>query len=207
MRLSRFETNRCNASALGPPQLPLRQTLTANLGGWIRSCYLPGVRSERGFTLVEMLIVVGMIGIFTAISVPVFIESNARSRLWTGSEQIGATIRQARLRAISSNTNHRVVFDCPTAGVIRSLIMTGDPAVDDAADRCTQTLDGDSGTINLPFDVAFDSDSAAFLEVSGRGIFTASGAAIPLTIDVTQGTASRSLTVSATGQIAFGNVE
>ena len=65
----------------------------ANLGGWIRSCYVQGVRSERGFTLVEMLIVVGMIGIVTAISVPVFIESNARSRLWTGSEQIGATIR------------------------------------------------------------------------------------------------------------------
>ena len=27
-----------------------------------------------------------------------------------------------------------------------ALIMTGDPAVDDAPDRCSQTLDGDSGT-------------------------------------------------------------
>ena len=174
---------------------------------WTASCNLPGVRSDRGYTLVEVLIVVGLIGIVTAISVPVFIESNARTGLWTGSEQIGATIRQARLRAISSNTTHRVVFACPAAGQLRSLVMTGDPAVDNAADRCGQTLDGDSGTTVMPAGVAFDPDGATSLEVTGRGVFTANGAAIPLTISVTQGTTARTLTVSATGQITFSNVE
>lgn len=165
------------------------------------------MRSERGYTLIEVLIVVGLIGIVSGISVPVFMESNARSRLWSGSEQIGATIRQARLRAISANTNHRVVFDCPAAGQLRSLIMTGDPAVDDAAGRCGQTLDGDSGTIEMPSGVAFDSDGATNLEVTGRGVFIATGAAIPLTISVTHGSATRTLVVSATGQITFSNVE
>ncbi len=165
------------------------------------------MRSERGYTLVEVLIVVGLIGIVSGISVPVFMESNARSRLWSGSELLGATIRQARLRAISSNSNHRVMFDCPSAGEFRSLIMTGDPAVDDAADRCGQTLDGDSGTLEMPAGVAFDPDGATALEVTGRGVFTAAGAAIPLTISVTHGAATRTLVVSATGQITFSNVE
>ncbi|MGE0864557.1 MAG: Tfp pilus assembly protein FimT/FimU [Vicinamibacterales bacterium] len=165
------------------------------------------MRTDRGYTLIEVLIVVALIGIVTAIAVPVFTESNARSRLWTGSEQIGATIRQARLQAISTNTRHRVVFDCPSAGAIRNLVMTGDPAIDDAVNRCDQTLDGDSGTLSLPTGVGFDSDGATSLEVSGRGVFTATGAAIPLTIDVTHGTATRTLTVSATGQITFSHVE
>ncbi|MDP2390521.1 MAG: GspH/FimT family pseudopilin [Acidobacteriota bacterium] len=165
------------------------------------------MRSDRGYSLVEMLIVVGLIGIVTAISVPVFLESNARSRLWTGSEEIGAAIRQARLRAISSNTNYRVVFDCPSAGELRSLIMTGDPAVDDGADRCNQTLDGDSGTHAMPTGVDFDPDGATSLAITGRGAFTANGAAIPLTISVTHGSTARTLTVSATGQITFSDVQ
>ena len=174
---------------------------------WTAFCCSPGVRSDRGYSLIEMLIVVGMIGIVTAISVPVFMESNARSRLWTGSEEIGAAIRQARLRAISSNTDYRVVFDCPSAGEIRSLIMTGDPAVDDAADRCSQTLDGDSGTHSMPSGVAFDANGATSLAITGRGAFTANDAAIPLTISVTHGAAARTLTISATGQITFSDVQ
>ena len=106
-------------------------------------------------------------------AVPYFDLNLVRSRLWSGSELLGATIRQARLRAISSNSNHRVMFDCPSAGEFRSLIMTGDPAVDDAADRCGQTLDGDSGTLEMPAGVAFDPDGATALEVTGRGVFTA----------------------------------
>jgi Tfp pilus assembly protein FimT len=154
-----------------------------------------------------MLVVLGLMGVVTAISVPVFMESNARSRLWTGSEEIGAVIRQSRLRAISSNTNYRVVFDCPAAGDIRSLIMTGDPAVDDAADRCGQTLDGDSGVHNMPPGVTFDSDGATSIGITGRGAFTANGAAIPLTISVTHGSTARTLVISATGQITFSDVE
>ena len=68
----------------------------------------------------------GLIGVLAAISVPTFIESNARNRLWTASEQIGGTIRQTRLKAISRNTSYRVVFDCPAAGSLRSLVLTGD---------------------------------------------------------------------------------
>lgn len=168
------------------------------------------MRSERGYTLFEILIVIGLIGIVSAISVPVFIESNARSSLWSGAEQIGSTIRSARLKAISQNTNYRIVFNCPSANEVRALIVTGDAGIDDPADlatRCGDTYEGDSGTIELPTGVAYDADDALFLEVTGRGIFTASGGPIPLTITVTHGAATRTLTVSGTGQVTFTDVD
>ena len=165
------------------------------------------MRSERGYSMVELLITLGLIGVVSAISVPVFIESNARSALWSGSEQIGASVRSARLKAISQNTAHRVTFNCPAANELRILVMTGDPAVDDDAGRCSQTVDGDSGTIQLPIGVAYDVDAATSLQVTGRGIFTANGGAIPLTITVTHGAATRTLTVSGTGQITFTDVQ
>ena len=165
------------------------------------------MRSNRGYTLIELMVTVGLIGIVTAIAVPVFIQSNARGALWTGSEQIGATIRQARMKAISQNTDYRVVFSCPTANTLRSLIVTGDPTVDDAAGRCNQTIEGDSGTIEMPTSVTYTPGTATRLDINGRGNFSATGDAIPLTINVNYGSTLRTLTVSATGQITFSNVE
>lgn len=166
------------------------------------------MRSERGYSMVELLITLGLIGVVSAISVPVFIESNARGALWSGSEQVGASIRSARLKAISQNTGYRVTFDCPAANELRTLIVTGDKKVDDDKDRCSQTIDGDSGIVQLPVGVAYDvDDMATSLEVTGRGIFTANGGGIPLTITVTHGSATRTLTVSGTGQITFTDVQ
>lgn len=168
------------------------------------------MRSERGYTMFEILIVVALIGIVTAISVPVFMESNRRSDLWSGAEQIGATVRSARLKAISQNTGYRVVFNCPGANELRSLVITGDAGVDDVDElpaRCGDTYDGDSGIIQLPVGVAYDVDDTTALEVTGRGIFSALGGAIPTIITVTSGSAIRRLTVSGTGQITFNDVQ
>ena len=188
----------------------MTQRVTTRTLRWPHPCCIRGMRSERGYTLFEILIVVALIGIVSAISVPVFLESNARSGLWTGAEQIGGTIRSARLKAISQNTDYRVVFNCPAANELRTLIVTGDPAVDDGdmAARCGQTIEGDSGTVELPTGVAYDAgDGVTALNVTGRGVFTALGGAIPLTITVTQGGAIRTLTISGTGQITFTDVQ
>ena len=172
---------------------------------------MAGMRSERGYTMFEILIVIGLIGIVSAISVPVFIESNRRSGLWTGAEPVGSSIRSARLKAISQNTSYRVVFNCPNDNELRTLVVTGDADVDDVTDlatRCNDSYDGDSGVIQLPGAVEYEvEDGAAFLQVSGRGIFTAEGGPIPLTITVTSGGATRLLTVSGTGQVTFTDVE
>jgi hypothetical protein len=85
--------------------------------------------------------------------------------------------------------------------------MTGDPAVDDDAGRCSDTYVGDSGIVSLPTTVAYDTGDATALQVTGRGVFTALGDAIPLTISVSKGGGIRTLRVSGTGQITFADVQ
>jgi type II secretory pathway pseudopilin PulG len=165
------------------------------------------MRSEHGYTLFELLVVVGFIGVASAIAFPVFLASDALNDLWTSSERMGALIRQTRFKAISQNATYQVRFDCPTLGDVRGLVMTGNPVVDDAAGRCSANQPGDSEIVEMEAGVAFAPSTATALQVTGRGVFTAIGAAIPLTIDVTHGSTARYLTVSATGQISFSNTD
>ena len=73
----------------------------------------------------------------------------------------------------------RVDFDCPAARQMRVLRVTGDAAIDNAANRCTQYLEHDSGIFQLP--TAVDMTAALpTLQVNGRGhlrLFSGCGAA------------------------------
>ena len=102
------------------------------------------MRSERGYTLFELLIALALIGVLSAVALPVFLSSNSLNDLWTSSERIGALIRQTRLKAITQNTNYLVRFDCPGDNQLRALVVTGDPAIDAADDRCSLDQVGDS---------------------------------------------------------------
>ena len=159
---------------------------------------------QRGYTIVELLITLGLITVLAGVSVPVIIESEARNRVWTAAELLGANVRQARLKAISRNSPFRVQFDCPRVGSFRVLAVTGDALVDDAVDRCDTYLlaEGDSGELVMPQGVTFG-DAVPTLEVSGRGLFTAIGGAVPQTITITNGDMIRIVRVSAAGQISY----
>src|SRR5688572_19976570 len=161
------------------------------------------MQSSRGFTLFELLIVVAMIGILGAIGLPVLIGSSNRNAVWTASEQVASQVRQARLKAVSRNTQFRVRFNCPVLRQYRVLRVTGVAAVDNAANRCTTYLQHDSGVFTLPPNVDFG--AVPTLEVNGRGQYSLPGGGVmPLTINVQYGnTHTRTFTVSITGQITF----
>jgi prepilin-type N-terminal cleavage/methylation domain-containing protein len=160
------------------------------------------VLSTRGFTLFELLVVLALIAILSAVSIPVLMESSGRNSAWTASEAIGTQIRQARLKAISRNRSFRVRFDCPEVGQYRVLVVTGDPTIDDAADRCSTTQHFDSGIFQMPPNVGY-TDPPPLLEVNSRGNFT-STLGIPTVIGITyNGVSTRNLSMSGSGQISF----
>lgn len=68
------------------------------------------MRVRRGFTLVEVLVVIVMIGIMMKIVVPRFRVSNA-SRVRGAARQMAADLEVARTRALSTTSKVRVVFN------------------------------------------------------------------------------------------------
>jgi prepilin-type N-terminal cleavage/methylation domain-containing protein len=161
------------------------------------------MRSNRGFTLIELLIALAMISILAAMGIPTLMESSRRNSVWTASELIGTQIRQARLKAISRNKSFRVRFDCPSTGQFRVLEVTGTSTIDNATNRCSLQQTYDTGVMVLPERLSWGT-TPPVLTVNSRGVFSSS-TAIPTTITVTYGGySSRTLSVSATGQINFG---
>jgi type II secretory pathway pseudopilin PulG len=161
------------------------------------------MHQERGFTLLEVLVLLGMIGVISAVSVPYLSDSSSRNAVWTAGEQVASQVRQARLKAITRNRSFRLRFNCPAIGQFRVLEVTGTAGIDNAANRCTMYLPLDSGIYTMPRNVSFGNPPV--LQVNGRGQYTLpAGGTLPLTINVQYGaTHTRSFTVSATGQITF----
>lgn len=179
------------------------QYVTGQTTRWPCPCCYQGMQSSRGFTLIELIVTMGLIIVMSAMAVPLVQESTVRNTVWTATEMIGVQVRQARLKAISRNTSFRIRFDCPAVGQLRVLVVTGVAATDNAADRCSQYLQHDSGIFQMPSQVTYTA-ALPVLQVTGRGQFTAIGGAVPLTINLGYaGRTFRSMTVSGTGQISF----
>ena len=200
-RLARSGTIIDRAGAGFRPEIDTNQLLTSATSLWSVNCSSEGMRSTRGFTMFELLIVMALIAIFAAMGIPTLQESTKRNAVWTASETIGTQVRQARLKAISRNRSFRVRFDCPVAGQFRVLVVTGNSTIDTHTNRCSMQQTHDSGIYAMPATVSYGTPPV--LTVTSRGVFTASSGSIPATIAVTNGTSTRELTVSATGQINF----
>lgn len=94
--------------------------------------------SDRGFSLIELLMVVALIGTMAAISVPVMKDIIASIKLGEASRLVERELQDARLKAVSTNRKLRVRPNCPAAGYIRTVETLGD-ARDTNSDRCNQT--------------------------------------------------------------------
>jgi prepilin-type N-terminal cleavage/methylation domain-containing protein len=110
----------------------------------VRHRFRPARRgSERGFSLIELLIVAGLVVVVSAIGFPLLSTVRERLRLSQGMREVEREIHQARQRAVTNNRAMRIHFNCPAAGQYRVVELIGSvsahAAADDAADRCSPT--------------------------------------------------------------------
>ena len=136
---------------------------------------------DRGFSLIELLIVVGLVAVLGAMTAPVMAGAIKRYELITSSQQVVSTIRSARLQAVAKNMVLKVRFDFPEDGQYQ---------VVDAADVAVGSV------LTLGEDITF----GGFTDVQ----FTTAGRiAAPVTITVTNGNVEQdgTINVSASGQV------
>jgi type II secretory pathway pseudopilin PulG len=145
-----------------------------------------GTRTD-GFSLVELLIVAGLVVVLAGVTVPSITAGMRLYSLISASQQVVSTIRSARQQAVGRNAILRVRFHHPAVGQYQVL---------DAADAAVG-------------DVQFLPDGANFGVVSGDIQIATSGRMTNLAANPTGATIvvsnddgqSRTITVSASGRV------
>lgn len=66
---------------------------------------------QRGFTLIEMVVAVAIIGIVSIVLYPSIMNSLETRKLENSTRQIVTTLQRAKFEAVKSRINHRVRFD------------------------------------------------------------------------------------------------
>jgi prepilin-type N-terminal cleavage/methylation domain-containing protein len=144
----------------------------------------------EGFSLAELMVVVGLIGILTAISVPFFLSYYRAATLKAGAQELQAVLNTARQLAIKENGSV-----CVTNNGVRVQYRVGGCAADP---WLGPTTDGE-GNIGL----------SSNLRVTGSTtnvVFTYLGAAAPAATYTVQNPldgAMLTVTVAASGRITI----
>jgi prepilin-type N-terminal cleavage/methylation domain-containing protein len=156
--------------------------------------------SNRGFTVLELLMVVAVIGVLAAFAIPAMNNALQRNRVFTTSELVAAQIRETRLSALTRNSTFRVNLGCFGGRAMRMLSVTGDSSIDDAANRCGMTRPNDGPPVYFPEGVQINGPSPV-LEINNRGQVTPLAGTMPATISVSYGSHTRTVVVTGTGRV------
>lgn len=188
--------------------------VAAPLLNWVATMF--SVRTERGFSLPELMLTVAVAGTLMAMALPVMQDVSASAKLSEAARLVEREFQDARLRAVSANRILRVRTNCPSTGFIRTVEVLGTSA-DTPASRCSSTAypyppDQDLMTrpnYDGPMRVIPNSATVPTTDIQflpdGTAQVVSGGGAAPIvgsqSIAITRKNVSRTVTVNAAGKV------
>lgn len=148
------------------------------------------LKNQRGFTLIEVILVVAVIGILALMSGPLFVSFLKSQQLKGAAEQVRTLLNQARQLAIARNTSYTVAVDTTN----KRLRFCTDSTTCAAANVWKGPGTDSDGYIKL--DDAIEVPSGTPSTFNYLGAATTAG-----TIKVRKESACMDVTVSASGRI------
>lgn len=112
-------------------------------------------RNSRGFTIIELIVVIAIMGVLMAIAIPNFSQWTTNYRLKAAAREIYSNFQKARIEAIKTNSNVVVSFNlgADTYQVFVDNGGTTGTASDDTQNGDERILD----TVSMPAGVVLDS--------------------------------------------------
>jgi Tfp pilus assembly protein FimT len=123
---------------------------------------LSRLRSEDGVTLVEMFVIVSILGLLAAATLPLVGSAVGDARVRGAAEQVGSAARRARQAALSAATTYQFTLSGSTVGL--ACIVDTPPGNICPASRVpdyTEPISGDVAVSPTPLTLIFDAGGGA----------------------------------------------
>ena len=79
--------------------------------------------NESGFTMIELLVVISILGIIGAIAIPAWMTFKQNAQLGTATRELFSGFQQAKMTAIKRNTNCTITFNQPVGGMTYNYVV------------------------------------------------------------------------------------
>ena len=142
---------------------------------------------QAGFTLIELMIIIAIMGIFAGIAIPNYLAYLPKSRLNGAARQVMGDLMAARMQAVSQNNEFKIFF----------LNNHEYQVLDD--DDNDGNIDGGEWTQTK--DIQSEYSDVTFSNVSANPIFYSRGTAYGTTITLTNSTGSKYVKVATAGRV------